>query len=70
MTRDDRVFMVARAMARSDGLDPDRLVIDGRPMQIAGRYVTWPDGAPRPLYQIYFIYAAAAVDELDRLKKE
>lgn len=71
VTRDDKIFMVARAMARHDGHDPDQSVLRGPLLDVRGLTVL-PFGACKtiPLWELYAGLAAAAVDALRCLQKE
>lgn len=69
MTSDeDLAFMIARAMARFDGHQPDDTVIDGTPLQIMGRPFAYAHTAPRPIYMTYLGHAQVAIAEFRKLK--
>jgi hypothetical protein len=64
---DDRVFMVARAMARHDGHTPDDTVMDAQPYLIRGRQCSLPGTALIPIWQFYTGLATVAIEKIDAL---
>ena len=63
MNREDQIFMVARAMARSDGFDPDQPCVECTPtLAIRGKNIAI--GPTIQIWQLYSGLATAAVNEL------
>jgi hypothetical protein len=66
-SRDNRIFMVARAMAKHDGHDPDQQITVGPARMIRGEPCTFHGGITIPLHELYAGLASVAVDEIAQL---
>lgn len=71
--RHTRIEIVARAMARADGHDPEmRIVGNGQPMMVNGMpcFPARAAGGGFELWRRYAAYAEVAVDALEQIPHE